>query len=91
VSIHTKNGQPLQQRGDLFYSARGAVVGRRKGGKVFGTDGRYVGTVVGDRLVFRAWDGAGIGGAFVAAAIGGSGMAAAGASALHGDEPAIAD
>jgi hypothetical protein len=27
----------------------------------------------------------------VAAAIGGSGMAAAGASALHGDEPAIAD
>jgi hypothetical protein len=91
VSVHTRNGQPLQQRGDLFYSARGAVASRRKGGKVFGTDGRYVGTVVGDRLVFRTWDGAGIGGAFAAAGIGASGMAPAAASALHGDEPAIAD
>ena len=52
--MYTKNGKPLQVSGTTVYSRSGKVVGRIKGEKVFGTDGWYAGTIVGDRLVYRS-------------------------------------
>ncbi len=54
MDLYTKNGKPLQLLGTIVYSRSGKVVGRIKSDKVFGTDGRYVGSIVGDRLVYRS-------------------------------------
>ena len=54
--MHTKNGKPLQVSGSTLYTRSGQVVGRLRDDKLFGKDGRYVGTVVGERLVHRATD-----------------------------------
>lgn len=51
MDLYTKNGRPLQVSGDRVYSRSGTVVGRIRSEKVYGTDGRYVGTIVNDRLV----------------------------------------
>jgi hypothetical protein len=61
MDLYTKNGRPLQVSRDTVYSQSGQVVGRIKGKRVFGTDGRYVGTIVGDRLVYRSTFSAAIG------------------------------
>jgi hypothetical protein len=45
---------PLQVSGDNVHSRSGKIVGRIRGEKVFGTDGRYVGTIVENRLVYRS-------------------------------------
>jgi len=51
--MHTKNGKALQVSGSTLYTAAGQVIGRIRDARLFDQDGRYVGTVVGDRLVFR--------------------------------------
>ena len=56
MGLYTKDGRPLQVSGETVYSPSGQPVGRIRGCKVFGTDGRYVGTIVGDRLVYRSTD-----------------------------------
>jgi hypothetical protein len=66
-------------------------VGRIKGSKVYGPDGRYVGTVVSDRLVYRSTDSATISSPFAAGARAGSGAANRGGLGLWGDEPDIPD
>jgi hypothetical protein len=66
-------------------------VGRIRGSKAFGTDGRYVGTIVGDRLVYRSTDSASIGSPFTAAHRAGSARANRAGSAILGDEPDIPD
>ena len=53
VDLYTKNGIPLQVWGDKVHSRSGVIVGRIKGPRVYGTDGRYVGSIVGDQLVYR--------------------------------------
>ena len=67
MDLYTKDGRPLQVSGETVYSRSGQPVGRIRGSKVFGTDGRYVGTIVGDRLVYRATDSAAMGSPFAAA------------------------
>jgi hypothetical protein len=42
---YTKNGRPLQRRGDDLFSRSGQHVGRIRGRKVYGPDGRYAGTI----------------------------------------------
>jgi len=91
MSLYTKNGRPLQVRGDVVYSSSGAVVGRINGSKVFGPDGRYVGTITGNRLVYRSTDSAMIRGSFSTARSAGSAMASTVGSAIWGDEPTIPD
>jgi hypothetical protein len=91
MGLYTKNGRPLQVSGDIVYSRSGTVVGRINREKVFGTDGRYVGTIVGDRLVFRSTDGACVGGAFSSAQLVGSAEANRAGSAVWGDEPDVPD
>ena len=52
--MHTKNGKALQVSGITLYTGAGRVVGRLRDSRLFDQDGCYVGTVVGDRLVYRA-------------------------------------
>jgi hypothetical protein len=91
MDLYTKDGRPLQVSGETIYSRSGQPVGRIRGSKVFGTDGRYVGTIVGDRLVYRSTDSASIGSPFTAAHRAGSARANRAGSAILGDEPDIPD
>jgi hypothetical protein len=91
MDLYTKDGRPLQVSGDIVYSRSGQVVGRIKGEKVFGPDGRYVGTIVNDRLVYRSTHSASIGSPFAAANRAGSARANRAGSAMWGDEPDIPD
>jgi len=55
--IWTKNGRPLACRGNDVFTLAGALVGRISGDRVIrAVDTVYVGTLVGDRLVFRSFD-----------------------------------
>lgn len=65
MDLYTKNGRPLQVSGNIVYSKSGKVVGRIQGEKVFGTNGRYVGTIVNDRLVYRSTQSATISSSFL--------------------------
>ena len=49
MDLYTKGGRPLQVSGETVYSRSGTVIGRIRDEKVYGTDGRYVGTITGDR------------------------------------------
>jgi hypothetical protein len=91
MDLYTKNGRALQVSGTTVYSDLGAVVGRIKHDKVYGTDGHYVGTIVGDRLVYRSTQSAGVGSSFSAANRAGSARASRAALAIWGDEPDIPD
>jgi hypothetical protein len=91
MDLYTKNGRPLQVSGVTVYNRSGAVVGRIKGKRLFGSDGHYVGTIVNDRLVYRTTDSAGIGSPFAAANRAGSARANRAASAVWGEEPNTPD
>lgn len=89
--MHTKNGRPLQVSGSTLYSESGRVVGRLREDKLFGQDGRYVGTVVGERLVYRSADSTRVAPAFSAAKRAARALASRARSAVRGSEPAIPD
>jgi hypothetical protein len=89
--MHTKNGRPLQVSGSTLYSESGQVVGRIREDKLFGQDGRYVGTVVGERLVYRSSDSARNAPGFSASKRPARALARRPRSAVRGDEPAIPD
>ena len=91
MNLYTKNGRPLQVSNDIVYSKSGKVVGQIKGKKVFGTNGRYVGTIDGDRLVYRSTESAEMSSAFSTANRVGTAQANVVGSAIGGDEPAIPD
>ena len=91
MNLYTKNGRPLQVSGDTVYSPSGTVVGRIKQDKVFGKDGHYVGSIVGERLVYRSTHSAGVSSSFSAANRAASARADRVAAALWGDEPDIPD
>lgn len=75
------SGRPgLQQAGQNF--------GYIRNDKVYGLDGRYRGTIVGDRLIYRSTESAATSGARAGSAgIGGSARASRAGSAIWGDEP----
>lgn len=91
MSLYTKNGRPLLESGDYIYSGSGTVVGKRRGNKVFGPNGHYVGTITGNRLVYRSTDSAGISSSFSVSKRAGSARAHSAESAVWGDEPDIPD
>lgn len=91
MELYTKNGKPLQVSDSTVYSKSGKVVGRIKGKKVFGPDGKYVGTIVNDRLVYRSTDSASISSPFSSANRVGTAKANRVGSAIWGDEPKISD
>src|SRR5688500_8597645 len=63
-TIYTKIGRPLRVSGDDLFSKSGQHVARLRGSKAYGPDGRYVGTLAGNRLVYRSTDSASIGSPF---------------------------
>lgn len=91
MDLHTKNGRPLQVSGDIVYSRSGKVIGKISNNKVYGTDGHYVGTIAGDRLVYRAADSSSTGSRFSASNRAGTARANHAGSAISGDEPNIPD
>lgn len=91
MNLYTKNGRPLQVSGNIVYSKTGKVVGRIQGEKVFGTNGRYVGTIVNDRLVYRSTQSATISSSFTSANRAGTARANRVGTAIWGEEPDIPD
>lgn len=91
MDLYTKDGRPLQVSGETVYSRSGQPVGRIRESKIFGPNGHYVGTIVGDRLVYRSTDSASIGPSFAAAGHAGSARANRAGSAIWGDEPDVPD
>lgn len=91
MDLYTKNGRPLQVSGNIVYSKSGKVVGRIQGEKVFGTNGRYVGTIVNDRLVYRSTQSATISSSFTSANRAGTARANRVGTAIWGEEPNIPD
>lgn len=85
--LYTKNGKALSVSGDDIFDRSGRHVGRRSGTKVYGPDGNYAGTIVGDRVVYRSTDSASMGSAFAQSSHAGSGLADHVGSAIWGDEP----
>ena len=91
MDLYTKDGRPLQVANDFVYSRSGVPVGRIRGDRVFGPDGRYVGSIVGDRLVFRSTQSAAVGSPFSVTHRAGSARAHRAGSAVWGEEPDIPD
>jgi hypothetical protein len=89
MQLYTMDGRPLQISGGIIYSRFGTPVGRISGDRVYGPDGRYVGTITSGRLIYRSTDSASEGSPFSVADRAGSGSASAARSALRGDEPDI--
>lgn len=85
--LYTKNGKPLAVSGDDIFDRSGRHLGRRRGDKVYGPDGRYAATIVGDTVVYRSTDSAAIGSSFARSARAGTARASRAGSAPWGDEP----
>ena len=89
--IYTKEGRPLKLSGGDLISRSGEHVARIRGSKAYGSDGKYVGTVVGDRLIYRSTDRASISSPFAPRASAGHASANHAATAAWGEEPPIPD
>lgn len=89
--LYTKNGRPLRLDGDRLFARSGRQVGKVRSGKVFGPDGRYVGTIIGDRVIYRSTQSASIGSSFAPSVRSPSGYANHAGSGRWGDEPPIPD
>jgi sporulation protein YlmC with PRC-barrel domain len=89
--MHTKNGRPLQISGKTIYSVSGQVVGRVREAKLFSEHGRYVATVVGDRLVYRAADSSKVAPSFNASRCSPRHLSVRPRSTVRGEEPVIPD
>jgi hypothetical protein len=89
--LYTKNGRPLQRSGNNLYARSGRYLGRVRNGKVYDPSGKYAGTIVGDRVVYRSTDGATIGSPSISANRVGTARANRVASAIWGDEPPFPD
>ena len=88
--LYTKEGRPLRRSGSDTVCAVGTT-SKLKGKKAHGRDGRYVGTLVGNRLVHRSTDSATNGSPFAQRAHAGTAIVAAAGAAFLGDEPPIPD
>jgi hypothetical protein len=89
--MHTKNGRPLQVKGDTMYSQSGLVLGRVRKDKLFDQNGRYVGTVIGNRLVFRSQDSSQVAPSFSAAKRSARALINRPRCGVRGDEPDTPD
>ncbi len=89
--LYTRSGRLLQRLGDHLHSRSGSYLGQLRNGKVFDPDGRYCGTIVGDRVVYRTVDSAASSTASVAVVCPPSTQANRNGSSLWGIEPPFAD
>ena len=91
MNLYTKNGRPLQVRGDAVYSRSGVYLGRISNGKVYDPSGKYAGTIAGDRVVYRTTDSATISTPSSSINTIGSATINTVGAAILGDEPNFAD
>ena len=89
MSLYTKNGVPLDVRGSAVFNPDGENFGYISGDRVYDLGGRYRGTIVSGRLIYRSTDSAHVASARAATAGVASARAATAASAAWGDEPNI--
>jgi hypothetical protein len=89
--IYTKNGRPLKVSGQDLFSRSGKHVARMRNDKAYGPDGRYVGTIVNDRLIYRSTNSASVSSPFVPRVSAGHAYANRVPTAAWGDEPPIPD
>lgn len=89
--LYTRSGRLLQRLGNQLHSRTGRYLGQVHNGKVFDPDGRYCGTLVGDRVVYRTIDSAATSSASAAEACPASSRANRTGSALWGVEPPFPD
>jgi hypothetical protein len=85
------SGKPLQQHEKHLFFRSGEHVGRIRSRKVFAPDGKYAGTIVGNRVVHRSTDSAEVTRPFAQTAPAGTAAANAAPSAVWGDEPPVPD
>ncbi|PZQ50624.1 MAG: hypothetical protein DI570_25285 [Phenylobacterium zucineum] len=91
TDLYTKSGRLLQRVDNHIYSRSGRYLGQVENQKIFNPDGRYCGTVVGDRVVYRTIDSAAAGAASLSAAYAASTQANRKGSPLWGVEPPFDD
>lgn len=89
--IYTKEGRPLKVSGEDLFSRSGKHVARIRNGKAYGPDGRYVGTIVENRLIYRGTHSASISSPFAPRPGAGHASANHAATATWGEEPRISD
>jgi hypothetical protein len=89
--VYTKDGRPLKVSGHDLFSRSGKHVARIRNGKAYGPDGRYVGMIVNDRLIYRSTNGASVGSPFVPRMSVGHSRANHAPTASWGEEPPIPD
>jgi hypothetical protein len=89
--LFTRSGRLLQLSGNHVHSRSGRYLGLLQDGKVFDPAGRYCGTIVGDRVVYRTIDSAAHGDPSAASACPASTHANRRGLSLWGVEPPFAD
>jgi hypothetical protein len=87
VIIFTKNGVPINQGGDDLFDASGKKVAQLEGDKAFGPSGRYIATVVNDRLIHLATDSELNGSTFEPRSVAGFSVSNIAGITTNGDEP----
>ncbi|MCC6498138.1 MAG: hypothetical protein IT193_17965 [Propionibacteriaceae bacterium] len=90
-ALYTRSGRLLQRSGNHLHARSGRYLGQLQNGKVFDPDGRYCGTIVGDRVVYRTIDSAATVAASAAAACPASVNADRSGTTLWGIEPPFTD
>lgn len=88
-ALYTKNGRPLGVSGNRIFNRDGLEVARLRSDRAYGPNGRYVGTVVNDRLIYRSTNSASISSPFSPSRRSGSARANRATSGLWGEEPPI--
>lgn len=91
ADIYTKSGRPLKAAGRDLFARSGQQVARLRQDRAFGPDGRYVGTLVGDRLVYRRTHSARINSPFAPRRRARFAAMNRARAALWGEEPPIPD
>jgi len=91
TDLYTKSGRLLQRIDNHLYSRSGRYLGQVENLKIYDPSGRYCGTIVGDRVVYRTIDSAATGAASLAGARPASTSANRKGSPLWGIEPPFTD
>ena len=91
ADLYTKEGRPLKRSGDNLFSRSGAHIAKIRGEKAYGPSGKYVGTIVGNRLIYRSTEGASISSPFAQTAHAGFASASSAGIAAWGEEPPVPD
>ena len=90
-NLYTRSGRLLQRSGNNLHSRSGRYLGQLQNGKVYDPEGRYCGTIVGERVVYRTIDSAARLTASAGAVLAASTSANLTGSSLWGIEPPFED